>query len=88
MGWFSTDPVSSMSFEDFLAKADREGGSADPGTAMVNILRQYRVGGIDLDRILSSPGLDPRNSPGRLIPFLRRIASDGQWGVNLSVRID
>jgi hypothetical protein len=74
-----------MGFESFLDESCREGG--DPGTAMVEVLKRRGVRGIDLNRILSTPGLDPRNSPSNLLPFLRRIASDGQWGVNLSIRV-
>lgn len=75
-----------MTFEDFLAQADRE-PTSDPGTAMVNVLKKNPVRGINLDRILSDSRLDPQGRPANLIPFLRRIASDGDWGVNLSVRI-
>jgi hypothetical protein len=75
-----------MGFEDFLAQADRAGMS-DPGSAMVSVLERNAVRGIDLRRILSDPSLDPRNNPRNVVPFLRRIASDGQWNVNLSVRV-
>lgn len=72
-------------FEDLLREAARRPES-DPGTALVTVLRTYSVPGLDLDRVLRFA--DPRNSPANLLPFLARIASDGAWGVNLSVRVD
>jgi hypothetical protein len=72
-------------FEDLLREAARR-PEADPGTALVEVLRGYRVPGLNLDQVLSR--VDPRNSPANLLPFLVRIASDGAWGVNLSIRVD
>jgi hypothetical protein len=74
-----------MTFEDFLKDADNRPES-DPGTAMVEVLKRNRVNGINLDRILASS--DPRNNPGKVLAFLRRIAQDGSWEVNLSIRIN
>jgi hypothetical protein len=77
-------------FQDLLDDAARRGG--DPGTALVATLREGRyngrVPGLNLDRVLSDPRLDPRNTPGNVLGFLGRIANDGAWGVNLSVRVD
>jgi hypothetical protein len=77
----------SLGFEEFLRLADQS-GDRDPGTAMVGVLRSRRVRGLDLERILSNPRLNPVDKPENLLRFLRTIAEQGAWGVNLDVRID
>lgn len=69
-------------FEDFLREAE-ESGSRDPGTAMVNVLERRRIPGIEIHKYP-----DPRGRPENLLSFLRCIARDGRWGVNLDVRLD
>jgi hypothetical protein len=66
-------------FEDFLREAE-ESGSLDPGTAMIRVLERRRIPGIEIHKYP-----DPREN---LLGFLRCIARDGQWGVNLDVRLD
>jgi hypothetical protein len=83
---FWADATSNVpGFEDLLREAARR-PETDPGTALVEVLKGYRVPGLNLDRVLSS--VDPRNRPANLLPFLARIASDGAWGVNLRIRVD
>ena len=84
---FQTRSPSSYSFEDFLRDAERT-GIADPGDAMMSILRKIRIPGINDEKIQSSCSLNPCGRPGNLIAFLRHICAEGQWGVNLDVRID
>ena len=84
---FQARSSTSYSFEDFLRDAERT-GIADPGDAMMSILRKIRIPGINPERIQSSSSLNPCGRPGNLIAFLRHICAEGQWGVNLEVRID
>jgi hypothetical protein len=37
---------------------------------------------------LRSSSLNPCGRPVNLLAFLRHISSEGQWGVNLDIRID
>ena len=75
-----------LTFEEFLARAERSGIS-DPGSAMMSVLRENRVPGIDVGRIESDRGLNPCGNPSNVVRFLRHVADRGQWGVNLEVRI-
>jgi hypothetical protein len=84
---FRADSQGSLVFEQFLRLAERSGCS-DPGTAMVQLLRSRSVPGIDLNRILSSPQLNPVNRTENLLRFLCHIAEQGCWAVNLDIRID
>lgn len=84
---FQAHGSSSYTFEEFLRDAEAT-GIADPGTAMVDVLRRHRISGLDLNRILNSRQLNPCGAPDNLIAFLRTICAEGQWGVNLAVNID
>jgi hypothetical protein len=84
---FRAESQGALGFEEFLRLAERS-GDRDPGTAMVGVLRSRRVRGLDLERILSDPRLNPVDKPENLLRFLRTIAEQGAWGVNLDVRID
>ena len=75
-----------MTFEEFLDRA-KTCGISDPGAAMLSVLRVNRVPGIDLNRIERDLSLNPSGNPGNLLPFLCHVASRGDWGVNLEVRI-
>jgi hypothetical protein len=84
---FRAEGQGALGFEEFLRLAERS-GDRDPGTAVVGVLRSRRVRGLDLERILNNPRLDPVDKPENLLRFLRTIAEQGAWGVNLDVRID
>ena len=84
---FRAESQGSLGFEQFLRLAERS-ASSDPGTAMVEVLRSRSVPGIDLNRILSNSRLNPVNRPENLLPFLCHIAEQGDWAVNLNIRID
>jgi hypothetical protein len=84
---FRAESQGALGFEEFLRLAERS-GDRDPGTAMVGVLRSRRVRGIDLERILNNPRLNPVDKPENLLRFLCTIAEQGAWGVNLDVRID
>lgn len=84
---FHARSSSSYSFEDFLRDAERT-GIADPGEAMITVLRRMRVPGLNPEQILRSSSLNPCGRPVNLLAFLRHISSEGQWGVNLDIRID
>jgi len=84
---FRAESQGALGFEEFLRLAERS-GDRDPGTAMVGVLRSRRVPGLDLERILSDLRLNPVDKPENLLPFLRIIAEQGAWGMNLDVRID
>ena len=73
-------------FEEFLNRA-KLSGISDPGAAMISVLRLYPVPGIDLELIERNLSLNPSGNPGNVLKFLSHIASEGQWGVNLNVRI-
>lgn len=75
-----------LTFEEFLDRA-RTAGSSDPGAAMMAVLRNNSVPGIDLYRIEKDLSLDPSGNPGNVLRFLCHIASEGQWGVNLNVTL-
>lgn len=84
---FQAQSSSSYALEDFLRDAQST-GIADPGSAMVDVLRRKRVPGLNLDKILSTSCLNPCSAPENLLAFLRHICKDGSWGVNLRVNID
>jgi hypothetical protein len=84
---FQAQSDASYSFEDFLRDAERTGIS-DPGDAMMTVLRRTRVPGLNPEQIQRSSTLDPCGRPANLLAFLRHICSEGQWGVNLEIRID
>jgi hypothetical protein len=84
---FRAESQGALGVEDFLLLAERS-SEEDPGTAMVGVLRTRRVRGINLERILSNPRLNPVDRPENLLRFLCCIAEQGAWGVNLDVRID
>ena len=84
---FQAQSESSCSFEDFLRDAERT-GIADPGEAMMAVLQRRRIPGLNVNRIQSDSGLNPCGRPGNLLAFLRHISSEGQWAVNLNIRID
>lgn len=84
---FQAQPNSRYSFEDFLHDAERT-GITDPGEAMMNVLRRIRIPGINNELIQGSNSLNPCGRPANLIGFLRHICAEGQWGVNLEIRID
>jgi hypothetical protein len=77
----TTTATRSIGFEEFLRLADQRPES-DPGAAMVAVLREHEIPGINLSRYP-----DPTGCPRNLLPFLRRIAADGAWSVNLSVTV-
>lgn len=89
MAWyqFQTEGPSAISFEHFLREAERTGLS-DPGSAMMQVLRQRRIRGIDPHSIEANPCLNPCGRPANVLPFLRHICEEGQWGANLSIVID
>ncbi len=76
----------SYTFEDFLRDAERT-GITDPGEAMMTVLRKSRVPGLNLDRLQSNSNLNPSGRPSNMLAFLRYICAEGQWGVNLDIRI-
>ena len=84
---FQAQPGSDYSFEDFLRDAERTGIS-DPGEAMLTVLERVHVPGVNVARIRSDARLNPSARPEQLLPFLRHICAEGQWKVNLDVRID
>ena len=84
---FQTRSPSSYSFEDFLRDAERT-GIADPGEAMMTILRRTRISGLSPEQIQASSSLNPCGRPCNLLTFLRHICAKGQWGINLNIRID
>jgi hypothetical protein len=84
---FRAESQGALGFEEFLRLAERT-GEREPGTALVAVLRSRRVPGIDLERILNNPRLNPVDRPENLLRFLSHIAERGGWGVNLDVRID
>lgn len=84
---FRAESQGSLEFEEFLRLAERS-VHRDPGTAMVEVLRSRPVPGIDLNRILSSPQLNPVNRTENLLRFLCHIAEQGGWAVNLNIQID
>jgi hypothetical protein len=84
---FQAQPDASYSFEDFLLDAERT-GIRDPGEAMLTVLERVRVPGLNPARIRGDSRLNPCGRPEQLLPFLRYICEEGQWGVNLEIRID
>lgn len=84
---FQTEGPPAISFEEFLLEAERTGLS-DPGSAMMQVLRQRRIRGIDPHAIETNPRLNPCGHPVNLLAFLRHICGEGQWGVSLSIAID
>jgi hypothetical protein len=78
---------SAITFEEFLREAQRA-GLADPGSAMMEVLRSRRIPGISHEHILSSASLNPCGKPANLLAFLRYICESGAWGVNLTVCVD
>jgi hypothetical protein len=84
---FQTEGPGSISFEAFLHEAERTGIS-DPGSAMMQVLRQRRIRGIYPDQIENNTSLNPCGRPANLLAFLRHICEEGQWGANLSIAID
>lgn len=76
-----------LTFEEFLERAEKA-GSRDPGTNMLCVLRCNPVPGIDLSRIEHDLSMNPCGNPGNVLRFLSHIAAEGQWGVNLTVKID
>jgi len=84
---FQARTASPYAFEDFLRDAERT-GITDPGEAMMTVLLRTRVPGLNPEKIQRSSTLNPCGCPGNLLAFLRHICSEGQWGVNLNVRID
>lgn len=84
---FQAEAASPYTFEDFLRDAERT-GIADPGDAMMTILRRIRVPGLNPERIQNNSSLNPCGRPGNVLAFLRHICAEGQWGVNLEIRID
>jgi hypothetical protein len=83
---FASQQRNVLTFEEFLDRS-RSSGIADPGAAMLSVLRLYGVPGIDIDRIERDLSLNPSGNPGNVLRFLCHIASAGQWGVNMSVTI-
>lgn len=83
---FQAQGPDSISFETFLSLS-RKAEIMDPGTAMVSVLREHRVRGINLDRILNDLSMNPCGNPGNVLKFLCHIASVGEWGANLSIDI-
>ena len=83
---FATQNRNVITFEEFLRLALRA-GSADPGTAMMTVLRSNSVPGIDINRIMNDLYLNPSGNPGNILKFLCHIAENGQWGVNMDVVI-
>ena len=75
-----------MTFEEFLDKAAKA-GSGDPGSAMLAVLRNNPVPGIDLSRIENDLRMNPSGNPSNVLRFLSHIAAEGRWGVNLHVTI-
>ncbi len=84
---FQAQPDAPYSFEDFLLDAEGT-GIRDPGEAMLTVLERVRVPGVNAARIRGDSRLNPSGRLGQLLPFLRHICADGQWGVNLEIRID
>jgi len=84
---FNAQSRSSYTFEDFLRDAERT-GITDPGEAMMTVLRKTRVPGLNLERLQSNRNLNPCGRPSNVLAFLRHICAEGQWGVNLDIRID
>ena len=85
---FQARSSSSYSFEDFLRDAERT-GIADPGDAMITVLRRTRVPGLSPEQIVRSSSLNPCGRPGKLITFLRHVCVEGQWGGDdLNSRVD
>lgn len=75
-----------ITFEEFLRLASRA-GAGDPGAAMMAVLRNTRVPGIDTARIANDLSLNPSGNPGNILKFLSHISENGQWGVNMDVVI-
>lgn len=84
---FQAQSQGTLGFEEFLLLAERS-EDRDPGAAMVGVLRARCVSGINLERILSNARLNPVNRPENLLRFLCCVAEQGNWRVNLDVRID
>jgi hypothetical protein len=77
----------SYSCEDFLRDAERT-GIADPGEAMMTILRRSRIRGLSPEGIQGNSSLNPCGRPTNLLAFLRHICAEGQWGVSLNIQVD
>jgi hypothetical protein len=75
-----------LTFEEFLDRA-RTAGISDPGAAMLTVLRNNPVPGIDLGRIERDLSLNPSGNPGNVLRFLCHVAEAGQWGVNMNVTV-
>jgi len=83
---FHAQSASSYTFEDLLRDAERT-GITDPGEAMMTVLRKIRIPGLNLELLQSNSSLNPCGRPGNVLAFLRYICAEGQWGVNLDIRI-
>ncbi len=83
---FASQQRNVLTFEEFLDRA-RTSGISDPGTAMMAVLRDNLVPGVDPDRIGNDLSLNPSGNPGNVLKFLCHIASAGQWGVNMHVTV-
>lgn len=83
---FATQDRNVITFEEFLRLASRS-GLGDPGTAMMAVLGNNRVPGINISRIENDLSLNPSGNPGNILKFLSHIAENGQWGVNMNVVI-
>jgi hypothetical protein len=83
---FNTQQRNVITFEEFLDRA-RTSQIVDPGAAMLSVLRNYGVPGLDLYRIENDPTLSPFGNPGNILKFLCHIADKGQWGVDMNVTI-
>ena len=83
---FTAQSRNVLTFEEFLDRA-RTAGSPDPGAAMMAVLRNNPVPGIDLYRIENDLSLNPSGNPGNVLRFLCHVAEVGQWGVNLNVTV-
>ncbi len=83
---FATQDRNVITFEEFLRHASRA-GSGDPGAAMMEVLRNTKVPGVDIERIADDLSLNPSGNPGNILKFLCHIAENGEWGVNMDVVI-
>lgn len=87
MSWnFKAQTDKVISFEEFLSISARS-NLTDPGCAMIDVLMDHPVPGIDVNRIVRDGYLDPRYKPGNILKFLHHIAQEGAWGVNINVRV-
>jgi len=84
----ATPDGDTMTFEQFLLESKNRSSNLDPGYAMIAVLKEKRIPGIDISEIENSWSLNPIGNPGNILPFLCHIAERGSWGVNMEVVVD